>query len=74
MTPAPLYTRDDYQSSGKLKGKAALITGGDSGIGRAISVLFAKEGAKIVVNYNINEGYCVSINYLINFYSLFKYE
>jgi NAD(P)-dependent dehydrogenase (short-subunit alcohol dehydrogenase family) len=44
----------DYQGSGKLKGKVALITGGDSGIGRAVAVLFAREGADVTITY-LNE-------------------
>lgn len=51
MTPQPLYIRDDYRGSGKLVGKVALISGGDSGIGRAIAVHFAKEGADIAIIY-----------------------
>ncbi len=47
----PKYEGTRYQASGKLKGKKALITGGDSGIGRAVAVLYAKEGADVVINY-----------------------
>lgn len=54
MNPAPEYIKDSYKSSGKLDGKIALITGGDSGIGRAVSVHFAEEGADIAIVY-LNE-------------------
>jgi NAD(P)-dependent dehydrogenase (short-subunit alcohol dehydrogenase family) len=54
MHPRPRVQRDDYRPSGKLEGKVALITGGDSGIGRAVAVIFAKEGADIVIAY-LNE-------------------
>ncbi|MGM8364428.1 SDR family oxidoreductase [Virgibacillus sp. W0181] len=51
MKPAPEYIRDGYKGSDKLKGKTAIITGGDSGIGRAISLHYVKEGAKVVIVY-----------------------
>lgn len=54
MKPLPKYEPANYKAAGKLMGKAALITGGDSGIGRAVAVLFAKEGADVVISY-LNE-------------------
>jgi NAD(P)-dependent dehydrogenase (short-subunit alcohol dehydrogenase family) len=53
MTPQPIYD-DDTPGYGRLKDKVAVITGGDSGIGRAIAILFAKEGAEVVIVY-LNE-------------------
>ncbi len=51
MRPLPIFDDPNYQGSGKLQGKTAIITGGDSGIGRAVAVAFAKEGASIVIAY-----------------------
>lgn len=51
MEPKPIFDNPNYKGSGKLKDKVAIITGGDSGIGRAVAVYFAKEGAKIVIVY-----------------------
>jgi NAD(P)-dependent dehydrogenase (short-subunit alcohol dehydrogenase family) len=54
MRPQPVDEDPNYPASGKLKGKVAIITGGDSGIGRAAAILFAKEGADVCIVY-LNE-------------------
>jgi NAD(P)-dependent dehydrogenase (short-subunit alcohol dehydrogenase family) len=54
MTPRPDHGEESYRGSGKLTGKAAVITGGDSGIGRAVAIAFAREGADVLIHY-LNE-------------------
>lgn len=54
MDPRPDHGEDSYVGSGRLKGKRAIITGGDSGIGRAVAIAFAREGADVLISY-LNE-------------------
>ena len=51
MTPVPDCGESSYRGTGKLKGKATVITGGDSGIGRAVAIAFAREGADVLISY-----------------------
>jgi len=51
MTPKPDHGEESYRGSGRLTGKKAVITGGDSGIGRAVAIAFAREGADVLIAY-----------------------
>lgn len=55
MVPAPDSDLSGYRPAGKLKGKVAIITGGDSGIGRAVAIAFAMEGADVTIMYNVHD-------------------
>lgn len=55
MTPLPIFDDPNYKGSNKLLGKVCLITGGDSGIGRAVAIAFAKEGARLAISYRNEE-------------------
>ncbi|MFE7723215.1 glucose 1-dehydrogenase [Nocardia rhizosphaerihabitans] len=56
MSPVPDCGESSYRGSGKLLGKAAVVTGGDSGIGRAVAIAFAREGADVLISYLDEEG------------------
>lgn len=51
MTPRPDHGEQSYRGAGRLAGKAAVITGGDSGIGRAVAIAYAREGADVLISY-----------------------
>jgi len=51
MAPAPDHGETTYQGHDRLSGRAAIITGGDSGIGRAVAIAYAREGADILISY-----------------------
>jgi NAD(P)-dependent dehydrogenase (short-subunit alcohol dehydrogenase family) len=65
MRPVPDHGEDSYVGSGKLTGKVALITGGDSGIGRAVAIAFAREGADILLSYLSEEEDAISTAKLV---------
>ena len=56
MTPVPDHGETSYKGSGRLKGKKAVITGGDSGIGRAVAIAYAREGADVLISYLSEDG------------------
>jgi NAD(P)-dependent dehydrogenase (short-subunit alcohol dehydrogenase family) len=56
MNPLPVFDDGNYKAAGKLAGKVAIITGGDSGIGRAVAVAYAKEGASLCIVYKDEHG------------------
>lgn len=65
MVPPPVFDNPNYIGTGKLKDKAVLITGGDSGIGRAVSLAFAKEGADLcIIYYNEHEDALITKSYI----------
>jgi hypothetical protein len=51
MQPVPDHGESSYRGSGRLTGKKAIITGGDSGIGRALAIAYAREGADVLISY-----------------------
>lgn len=51
MKPRPDHGEKSYRGSGRLEGQRALITGGDSGIGRAVAIAYAREGADVAISY-----------------------
>jgi NAD(P)-dependent dehydrogenase (short-subunit alcohol dehydrogenase family) len=55
LEPRPRYLAPQYRAAGKLEGKVAIVTGGDSGIGRAVAVLYAREGADVAVVYHSHD-------------------
>jgi hypothetical protein len=78
MDPAPDHGEKSYRGSGRLTGRKALITGGDSGMGRAAAIAFAREGADVAINYlpseepDASEVVCPSSDSLGHFVSLRK--
>ncbi|MCM1052868.1 MAG: SDR family oxidoreductase [Ruminococcus sp.] len=65
MYPSPIFDNPEYKGSGKLKGKVAIITGGDSGLGRSAAIYMVKEGAKVVIPYyNEHKDACDTKDYI----------
>ena len=65
MDPVPDHGEDSYRGSRRLEGKKTLITGGDSGIGRAVAIAFAREGADVAVSYLSEEEDAVEVRRLV---------
>lgn len=65
MSPRPDHGEKSYKGSGKLAGKKAIITGGDSGIGRAVAIAFAREGADVMIVYLEEDGDAIDTQYLV---------
>ena len=61
MDPRPDHGENSYRGSGRLTGKAAIITGADSGIGRAVAIAFAREGADVVIRTPGDERSCCPV-------------
>lgn len=68
MRPLPIFDNPNYIGSGKLKDKVIIITGGDSGLGRAASIAFAKEGAKLVIPYYNEHDDAMETKNIIEYY------
>src|SRR5690606_36461922 len=65
MDPRPDHGEDSYRGSGRLAGKAAIITGGDSGIGRAVAIAYAREGADLLISYLKEEDDAAETRWLV---------
>ena len=70
MKQQPDSNLSNYSAAGKLKNKVAIITGGDSGIGRAVAVAFAMEGANIAIIYNENDGDAEETKRMVEIYNM----